>query len=173
ERRRKCCPQQEGAKPFGVLTLELVDADILRGGILLGILAVSVMLIYGITLPVPPGAGPTFAAGTVSGFGNGAAGLSGLPVALFLSARRDEIASLRATVSIYIVLIGMLTLAFLTLRGLVRADTLWATGAALPPMLAGLLLGRRSFNRISPATFRNAVLLLLCLASVLGLLPLL
>ncbi|MEO0617866.1 MAG: sulfite exporter TauE/SafE family protein [Pseudomonadota bacterium] len=156
------------ATPFGVLALVAVDGETVRLAILAFILVASVVLLSGLALPRAKTTLATLAAGAVSGFANGAAGLSGLPIALFLAARSEQATMMRATLAIYILLIGLATLAIFAWRDLLIPEAINRTAAGTPLMIAGLIVGMRSFAYVSPSLFRRITLVLLMAIAAFG-----
>jgi uncharacterized membrane protein YfcA len=55
-------------------------------------------------------------------------------------------------------------------RGLLTAQTFTLAAFPLVPLVAGLALGSRIFQRVDPVSFRRNVLLLLALLALAGLL---
>ncbi|MEL7542887.1 MAG: sulfite exporter TauE/SafE family protein [Pseudomonadota bacterium] len=155
--------------PLGVLALTLVNGETVRLAILGFILLASGLLLSGMTLPRARSTPATVAAGAVSGFANGAAGLSGIPIALFLAARDEQAPVMRATLAIYILLIGLATLALFAWSGLLTTDAIARTAVGIPFTIVGLILGMRSFAYLSTNLFRRITLILLITVAAAGL----
>jgi hypothetical protein len=76
----------------------------------------------------------------------------------------------RASIIAYFFGINLVTLGVAGYRGLLTQDTFSLAGLCLVPLVAGLALGSRIFQRIDPASFRRNVLLLLAALALAGLL---
>ncbi len=115
------------------------------------------------------GVGGNVAAGMASGLANGAA-MSGLPVVVFLASQPIAVAVLRATLIVYIAVVGTAAVPFLWQTGLLRLESFVLLGAMVPPMALGLWLGGRRFHAASPQDFRRFTLIVLCVLAGGGLL---
>jgi uncharacterized membrane protein YfcA len=109
------------------------------------------------------------AAGVISGMAN-AAGMGGLPVAVFFAAQPIAAAVFRATLIAYFAALDIWTLPLMWGHGLVSRDTLVVTLAALPLIGFGTWLGGRHFLNTDPQDFRKFAILLLAALALLGLL---
>ena len=109
------------------------------------------------------------AVGVISGMAN-AAGMGGLPVAVFFAAQPIAAAVFRATLIAYFAALDIWTLPLMWGHGLVSRDTLVVTLAALPLIGIGTWLGGRHFLTTDPQDFRRFSILLLAGLALLGLL---
>jgi uncharacterized membrane protein YfcA len=154
--------------PLGVQLLVHAPREPLRLGIAAFVLASSLALLGGCRLTRQANAGDTAAVGVVSGIANGAVGMGGLPVALFLTAGGDEPARIRAAGIAYIFTLDLFGLLLLGWEGLVETQTFVTAAWSLPVLVAGLWLGARQFLGASPESFRRSILWLLILLALLG-----
>jgi uncharacterized membrane protein YfcA len=154
--------------PIGVQLLAHSPHESLKLGIAAFVLVSSLALLAGYRLTRQANAGGTAAVGVVSGIANGAAGMGGLPVALFLTAGGDEPARIRAAAIAYIFTLDLFGLLLLAREGLVERQTFVTAALSLPVLLAGLWLGARQFLGASPESFRRSVLWLLILLALIG-----
>lgn len=152
--------------PLGLAVLRGVGADTARALIALFVLGMCAALYSGWKLARPPGRAGHAGAGLVSGIAN-AAGVGGLPVAVFFAAQTLGAAAFRATLIAYFTLLDLWTLPLMGLAGMISRETFLAALYTAPFMIAGLWLGGRHFLSTSPADFRRfAILLLAVLASL-------
>jgi uncharacterized membrane protein YfcA len=108
--------------------------------------------------------------GVVCGVFNGAAAIGGPPAILLYLSSPAAVAVSRASIIAYFFGINLVTLGVAGYRGLLTPDTFSLAALCLVPLVAGLALGSRIFQRIDPASFRRNVLLLLAALAIAGLL---
>ena len=155
--------------PAGVAMLHFAAPDVVRIVISLLVLIASILLWRGLTLRWHGGKAPVLGVGLFSGAANGTASLGGLPVAVFLMAAAFPPAAVRATLSIYFLLLNTYGIGALAVSGLVTSTTL-ARGALFTlPIAVGIFIGHLFFHRTSPEAFRGVVLILLALLALAGL----
>jgi uncharacterized protein len=124
----------------------------------------------------PPTAGLRAATGVFSGLLNGVTASGGVVAAMLMTAARVPPLALRGTMIAFLLFAGAYALAWAAVMptrggdGLLGWHTLQWIAVLAPAMVAGIWLGRRSFQRASAAVYRRAVLWLLVLISALGLL---
>lgn len=155
--------------PFGLYLLASLPDHVMK------------LVIYGLLLVLclllmrnyqPSGAdrnGPRLLAGWLSGVANGASALGGLPIVVFLTAAGMAAATMRASLVAYFFATDLVALAFADLGGLMPAEVWYRTAVFALPMVVGIWLGSRHFEKSDPASFRKFVLWLLMGISVLGL----
>lgn len=154
--------------PIGVQLLAQAPREPLKLGIAAFVLASSLALIAGYRLKRRANEAGTAAVGAVSGLANGAVGMGGLPVALFLTADGDEPARIRAASIAYFFILDVFGLILLAREGLVGKDTFAMAAMSLPVLIAGLWLGGRRFLGATPASFRRSTLWLLVVLALIG-----
>ncbi len=157
------------AMPFGIYLLAALPAAAMRAVISVLVLIVCVPLWKGFTFKSAPGRRATFVTGLISGAGNGAASLGGVPVVLFLLARASAADVSRATIIAYFIAANTAAAAAAGYYGLLTADLWLRTVLFLPALIAGNALGNRHFLKTSPVTFRKFALVLLVVMSIGGL----
>lgn len=116
------------------------------------------------TLPV------RIAVGAVSGFSNGLTGIGGPPVILYYLSGGKDIAAIRANLVIYFAFITLVAVPFFVYAGLVTVETLWRWLILTPPLLIGVAVGSRLFQRTTERSFIRAALLTLLAAALVGIL---
>ena len=165
------------ATPLGLVLLAWLPETQLR--LLIGVLLLVAALLlrsgrHAALAPTPP---MKFAAGLASGFITGVAAIGGIALAVLLSATRMVPATLRATLIALILFSDVVALAGASLipssasatGHLFGSNTLkWALWLA-PAMLAGIVIGHRSFSGVSQEKFRSHVLNLLIVLATLSL----
>jgi uncharacterized protein len=158
------------ATPIGVYFLSHVPARPLQLALSIFVLLATALLWKGYALKSMPGTLATTAAGAASGLANGAFGIGGPPVVLFyFSSPAGNVAG-RASLIAFFLITDVIGLANQTLYGLVTQDALWQAMTYLPPLLAGVWVGARSFKSVNLEKFKKAVLALLAvLAVIIGL----
>ena len=165
------------ATPLGLVLLAWLPETQLR--LLIGalLLMAALLLRSGRHAALVPTAPMKFTAGLVSGFITGVAAIGGLALAVLLSATRMAPATLRATLIALILFSDVVALAGAALipssasatGHVFGSSTLkWARWLA-PAVLAGIVIGQRSFSGVSQEKFRSYVLNLLIVLATLSL----
>lgn len=149
------------ATPFGVYLLANVSAAPMQIALAGFVLVATLLLWRGFALKTMPGLVASTAAGAASGFANGAFGIGGPPVILFYFASPAGGMVGRASVIAYFLATDLIGLAFQWREGLLTWDAALRAAIFLPPLLAGIWLGARSFKSADPAVFRKYVLAIL------------
>ena len=153
-----------GATPgmfLGVAVLQTVPSNTLKLGLAIFVLIAAALLSIGWKLKTRANDAGTFAVGITSGVVNGAIGMGGLPVALFLTADGDSPAKIRASVTAYFFLLDMVGLILFSQAGIVSTDTFVTAALAFPVLLIGMALGTRHFLGATPEGFRRITLFML------------
>lgn len=154
--------------PLGVYVLVSMDEATLRLLIAGFVLVMAATLAAGFSFKTRVNGAGTASVGIASGLCNGAVGLGGLPVALFMTADGDSPRAIRATIVAYFFLLDLVGLGFMGREGLVTAETFSMGILALPVLLVGMYLGQRQFMGATPQGFRRVTLALLIGLSLLG-----
>ena len=156
------------ATPFGVYLLANVPAPPMQVALGIFVFISTVLLWLGFALKSMPGTMASTAVGAASGLANGAFGIGGPPVVLFyFSSPAGNIAG-RASLIAFFLATDIIGLTFQSREGLVTYDAALRALIFLPPLLIGIWLGSRSFKNTNPTTFRNIVLLILAVLSVIS-----
>ena len=156
--------------PLGVFLLTDLPVDVMRAAIASIVLCASLLLLWGARWRIGTDTVPTLGTGVVSGVANGAAAVGGLPVVLFFLSTDSAAATARATVIVYLMILGLYGSAALAIGGLLTLETLTRTALLCVPLFLGVAFGHRHFLRTSPDSFRRFALLLLIGLSSAGLL---
>lgn len=141
--------------PLGTAALALADPDVLKLVLGLVVALTGGAMLAGVS--PRPGGGPIAhaAVGFVSGALNGAAGLSGPPLILFMSGRGIPKDVFRANMGVYGVFLNLFTLAALLPQGVFTADVGRYCAAGLPLTAAGVAAGMLLSGRIPERLFRR------------------
>jgi hypothetical protein len=153
--------------PVGVYALASVPAEPMIVAMAAFVLGSTVLLARGFGLKRSPGPVATTTVGTATGLLNGAFGFAGPPVILFFLSTPAGAAVGRASIIAYFIGTDTYGLAVLGWKGLIGLDHALRALAFLPPLLAGVWFGARSFRGADPQTFRRWVLRILMLLAVL------
>ena len=155
------------AVPLGVWLLASMPQAPMKIALGLTVLAATLLLMRGFALRRMPGAAATVGTGADSGLLNGAFGIGGPPVIMFLFSSPAGEAIGRASVIAFFLATDAIGLVFLAREGLVSADSFLRALIFLPALILGIWLGAHSFKRSDQASFRLWVLRLLALLAVL------
>jgi uncharacterized protein len=156
--------------PIGAYLLAATPQKPMRIGIAAAVLAFAVLLRRGFTLKRMPNRGWTVLVGMATGLLNGAAALGGPPVILFYFSSPAGAGVSRASLIAYFFFTDILAIGANAAGGLVTMNTALFGGAMLLPLIAGLIIGSRTFSRADPESFRKTVLAFLMILSFAGIL---
>jgi hypothetical protein len=157
------------ATPVGVWLLATIPPAPMQVAISVFVLIAAVLLARGFALRTMPGRAATVATGAAAGLCNGAFGMAGPPVVLFFFSSPAGVSVGRASLIAFFIGTDSMGLGFQLRRGLIGMDDVWRALLFLPPLLAGIWLGARSFRGADPAVFRRWVLrILMVIAAIAG-----
>lgn len=105
--------------------------------------------------------------GAVSGMLSGATGLGGLPVVMYYLSGTQRAEVTRASVVIFLFVSVMVSLAMFIYHGIITRDILIRCLSLAPLLLVSIWIGGRLFGRTSESLFRNLLLVMLTVVSVL------
>ena len=155
------------ATPLGVWLLANLPARPLQIALSVFVLVATVMLWRGFSLKSMPGTIASTAAGAASGLANGAFGIGGPPVILFYFASPAGNIAGRASLIAFFLATDLIGLANQSTHGLVTKEAALRAVTFLPPLLAGVWLGARSFKSVEPDIFKKIVMLLLAILAIM------
>jgi uncharacterized membrane protein YfcA len=153
--------------PLGVALLTSLPAPPMKLALAAFVLASTALLWRGFALARMPSRTATIAIGAAAGAANGAFGIGGPPVILFYFASPAGMAAGRASLIVYFLLTDVIGLAAFGHQGLVSAQGVILALFLLPPLLAGVWLGARSFRTADPRQFRKWVLVILVVLALM------
>ena len=155
--------------PLGVWALSRVEADFFRWGVSLVTFAMLAVLILGvrytglITRPL------TLGAGALGGFLAGSVGLPGPPVILLYMASTLSAATIRATLTLYLILADLLMLGVLGWNGFIVPAALLLGAAMIVPYLLGNWLGAALFRPEYELLYRRIAYAIIAGSAIMGL----
>ena len=152
--------------PVGVYALSALDPHALRIGIAVLVLALTVLVIVNRhwRVPKPRVTGPITgfcASALVTGLAIG-----GPLLVLYLLGRGMDRQGVRASMSFLFVVMYSTAVAGYAVQGLITADRLLLTAAAIPLVAIGYWLSVRLTGRMNAAVFRRLVVAVIAIASI-------
>jgi uncharacterized membrane protein YfcA len=154
--------------PIGLLIFEKLDPDGLKVLVAAVVILASAILFLAPRFEIADRVATPW--GVVSGVVSGALGastsLSGPPVVIYLLGRHPDVETFRATILTYFMPAGVVTVAAFAVLGRITEDVLILAAAAVPAMVAGMLLGMWLRRRLDSERFRSLVLGTLVASSV-------
>jgi uncharacterized membrane protein YfcA len=154
------------AMPLGLIVLTRTDDRTLRLIVGCTIIAFTVWLWRGLSLPL--GRRTEIAAGATSGVLAASVGVNGPPLVIAFQATGMQPAPFRATLQVTFLVQAAVALTLFWSQRLVVADVGWVFVIGLPAAAVGALVGDRISSRVREGSFRSAVLVLLALTGVLA-----
>ena len=155
------------ATPIGVWFLAHIAPAPMQIALSVFVLAATALLWRGYALKSMPGPIASTLAGGASGLANGAFGIGGPPVILFYFASPAGAVAGRASMVAFFLATDVIGLANQYAEGLLTRDTAIRALVYLPPLLAGVWLGARSFKSVDQGLFRKIVLAILTVLALL------
>jgi uncharacterized protein len=155
------------ATPLGVWFLAHIAPAPMQIALSVFVLVATALLWRGYALKSMPGLIASTLAGAASGLSNGAFGIGGPPVILFYFASPAGAAVGRASMVAFFLATDVIGLGNQYAQGLLTRDTGIHALIYLPPLLAGVWLGARSFRNVDQGLFRNIVLAILAVLALL------
>jgi uncharacterized membrane protein YfcA len=150
--------------PVGYVAFELVGDHALRIALGVGVVVAVVMLSRGLDL-AHVGPRMDWGLGFASGVLNTSISTSGPPLVFDLQARKLAPEAFRATINFVFLVSGSAGLVIFAVGGDIGPGELAASGAALPALAIGLLVGMPLRKRFSPERFRMLVVVLLVVSA--------
>ncbi len=152
--------------PLGAWALIVADETLMRRLIALVVLAFSLILLSGWRYPGQPAPASSIAIGGLSGILNGATGMGGPPVTLYILAAPWAMEVARAALISHACLIMVPTFGSLAVGGVVTGTIVWRAFLLLPVYVVTTWIGSRAFRTADEAAFRRAALWLLVVVAV-------
>lgn len=155
--------------PLGVYFLQVIDPVLLRHAMAVLILAMAIVMAFGLRYKGEPNRLVSLAVGAVSGLMSGAIGLSGPPVILFWLGGQANALTARANVIAYFGLMTVALIATMIWNGLFTSLVLSLSLVLMPLYALGLAIGARGFRFASEHSFRYVALALIAAVAVISL----
>ncbi len=154
--------------PIGVYLLATIPSRPMRMAISILVMILAVSLLSGYARKKMPGPTGTLATGIASGVLNGAATIGGPPVILFYFSSPAGMAVSRASLIAFFFGTDFFALGMCLFQGLMDVQTGIMGAAGMAPMLIGVGVGSWLFKRTNIEGFRQKVLIILIVLSILG-----
>ncbi|MFZ4806778.1 MAG: TSUP family transporter [Hyphomicrobiaceae bacterium] len=155
--------------PIGSLALVSLDAEMVRRVICSAILVASLVMLSGWRWRAELAPGQWVAVGALTGLVMGLTSLA-VTAALFLQSGKTSAAEARADFIVWVFITSLALLAILTVQGGFPHGQAGAFLMVAPAYFAGTLAGARLHGRVSDATGRRVVLVLVAGIASIGLL---
>jgi uncharacterized membrane protein YfcA len=154
--------------PLGAAVLTLASQDKVRALIGVALILFSLYSLARPTLPaIKGGRVADGIVGLMSGVLSGSTGLAGIPVIVWANLRLWSKDEQRAVFQPVVVVVFMMTLAWLGGAGVITADTFRLFWIGLPAVLLGTWVGLKLYGKLNERTFRLVVLVLLLISGVM------
>ncbi len=147
--------------PVGVWLLQVLPMDVFRISVGIFVVVAATTLGLGWRLSRRPGVGFQGGVGLISGVLHGAASMSGPPVVIAFLSMGLEPKVMRATLSFYFAVVGVIAIGVLGVNGLVMAATPVAAALLVPLLMLGIGLGSAVFRWSRGRGYRTIALVLL------------
>lgn len=155
--------------PLGIRALVLLDPEVLRWILSAGILVAVAAIGSGWRYRRRANLGVTLAAGGLSGFGGGFAGLYGPPIILFWLGGQSQAVTVRANLFAYFGLVTVVAGISFWLSGLFTVRVLSLAVLLMPAYGIALWAGAHLFGKAHEGLYRRLALVLCTLAALAGL----
>ncbi len=149
------------ATPIGTYLLVTGDPDVMRRFIGGFVLVSALVMLRGWSYTGRRNAKISFAAGVVSGFANGAGGVGGPPVTLYLISSDEPAVVKRANIAVASTVQAILAVIPMAAAGVITGDVLLRSAVLLVPFVIAIILGGRLFSRATDRIYRLMALWLL------------
>jgi uncharacterized membrane protein YfcA len=156
------------AAPFGVYLLDILSADVLRIIIGVAVLVFTATSIRGLRRSIRHEKLAMVPVGLASGLLGGSIGTSGPPVILFLANQGMEKQAFRANLIGYFTVLSVVTVAALSVEGVITTSTIQFVLISVPGMAIGALTGVALAGRVKEKLFRRIALSIVAAAGVLS-----
>lgn len=155
--------------PFGTMVLLVADPLLLRWCIAVTVVGLVLVLASGWRYHGQPRLPITIGVGLVSGFGGGAAQISGPPVLLYWLGGAAPIVTVRANLIAYFALHGAVLVAAYLLQGVLTPQVLALFLLLALPFFLGVNIGARLFRGVSDRQYRRLAYALIAVAALISL----
>lgn len=154
--------------PFGIVVMTTADPAVVRDIIYVVVGLAALILLTGFRFPRPLRMIELLAGGALAGVVMGATSL-GIVIVPFLFSMPEPAATTRANVIVWAFLLGIFLVVALAFKGVVGGRELMFVAVFSPIYLAGVILGKKLFNRLNELAFRRGVLIFLFGIAAVGL----
>jgi uncharacterized membrane protein YfcA len=154
------------AAPFGTQLLVYVEPHILKLFAGLLIVVFACLLLMGKSFPVKNERVAFIPVGLTSGLLNGSISMSGPPVALFLSNQGASKETFRANITVYGIILNVITVTAFFYRDLLTYDVMKYTVWFVPATFTGVIVGVKALKKLNDKLFRRIALWLIITSGV-------
>jgi uncharacterized membrane protein YfcA len=147
--------------PLGNFVLTVAAPEPMRWVLSGIVLSAVALLASGWRFAGRPRPATTLAAGGISGFLNGLAGMAGPPIAFYYLAGDETVTRVRANLTTYFVFVDLMALAIFVSRDLIGVDTTILAAFLAPAVMLGGVLGAKLFPLANERFYRRLALVLL------------
>jgi hypothetical protein len=156
--------------PFGTMVLLVVDPLLLRWCIAVTVVGLVLVLASGWRYHGQPRLPITLGVGLLSGFGGGAAQISGPPVLIYwLGGAASKIATVRANLIVFFALHGAVLCTAYLLQGVLTAKVLALFVLLALPFFLGVSVGAYLFRGVGDQLYRRLAYGLIAVAALISL----
>lgn len=154
--------------PLGVLSLIVIPPAPMTIIINLTVIALSIVMLRGVTLKRNLTPLEVVGTGTVSGIINGASANGGPPVILLFFSSPAGAAVGRASLIAYFLFTDVFASAVFASQGMMGMQIVITALCYIPVLALGIWIGSKLFHRIDERTFKRFVIMLLIVISAVG-----
>ncbi len=155
------------ATPIGTYILINADPEIMRRVIGGFVLLSALVMLMGWSYTGQRSSKISFFAGVLSGVANGAGGVGGPPVTIYLISSNEPAAIKRANIAIASTLQAIFTIVPLTVAGMISFELIFKSIVLLPPFVGAMIIGGKLFNRANDRLYRLLALWLLVIIGII------
>lgn len=154
------------AAPLGTQLLVYVEPYVLK--LFAGLLVVvfACLLLMGKSFPIKNERIAFIPVGLTSGLLNGSISMSGPPVALFLSNQGASKETFRANITIYGIILNVITVTAFFYRDLITQDVMMYTAWFVPATFIGVIIGVKALKKLNDKLFRKIALWLIITSGI-------
>lgn len=157
------------AVPFGTMALLVLDPLMLRWAIAVSVVVLVTVLASGWRYHGQPSLPITVGVGLVSGFGGGAAQISGPPVLLYWLGGALPIVTVRANLIVFFALHGGVMCVAYLLQGVLTLEVVTLAILLAVPFFLAVNVGARLFRGVGDTLYRRIAFGLIALAALVSL----
>jgi len=153
----------------GVSLLAVISPELLQILIALYLATICALTLIQFKLKPNPSTLRVGIAGAITGIINGMSAMGGLFVAFFMTGSNLPVATIRATMVVYFLVIEFAFLSSAFINQIYTMKIFWTSIAMAPALLMGIAIGTRLFNRLPEQKIKQFILYSLIALSAFGL----
>jgi uncharacterized membrane protein YfcA len=152
--------------PLGTYSLVYLNSTILKIFTAVFIIVFALILIAGKSFTIRNERVGYMITGSLSGFLNGSISMSGPPVALFLSNQGADKNEFRANITIYAIILNVITIIMYFYNGLITNDIIRNIIWLIPAMIIGVIVGILFSKKLNDKLFKKIALVLIIVSGL-------